>query len=407
MELLVLLIIVYACRQAVTDTKHAASKSRGAYMKSADKRFPGMPQGKRAAHAARHDAGWGASQLGHGFPQARHGFAQGWHESRQAHDQAMAGARKAKTERLETRAGLIPQLREYQARQRKALEQIRGGQPVTGDGGHTGPGESPAEAHDADGCPDCGGDHGPYQACPKSDRKAEGSKGNAFAPVLLTARSKSGKPVNPITGAPEDTAAVWDQDDLDHRLAAAAQDPDTEVTTRPMPDTEDAEPGMPPPSTDTTVVTENGEPVTGEGSEGSEEGSSPEVSPSASTEGDNTMADGNNTQSGSGEVTYDGVQREMTAAAAAAENQAAAAEAAAKAAANTAEQMQALEMDPATLGAMADHLDAHEAMKAAAARVQETAETTQTTLARGHSGLSAAHKEAPVDAAAKPFYQEG
>ena len=119
------------------------------------------------------------------------------------------------------------------------------------------------------------------------------------------------------------------------------------------------------------------------------------------------MADGNNTQSGSGEVTYDGVQREMSAAAAAAENQAAAAEAAAKAAANTAEQMQALEMDPGTLGAMADHLDAHEAMKAAAARVQETAETTQATLARGHSGLSEAHKNAPVEAASKPFYQDG
>jgi len=68
--------------------------------------------------------------------------------------------------------------------------------------------------------------------------------------------------------------------------------------------------------------------------------------------------------------------------------------------------MQALEMDSQTLGAMADHLDAHEAMKAAAARVQETAETTRTTLARGHSGLSAAHKDAPVSAASKSFYEE-
>jgi hypothetical protein len=68
--------------------------------------------------------------------------------------------------------------------------------------------------------------------------------------------------------------------------------------------------------------------------------------------------------------------------------------------------MQALELDPATLGAMADHLDAHSDAKAALARVQETAETVQTTLARGHSGLAQAHQDAPVEAAAKPFYAD-
>jgi hypothetical protein len=393
MELLVLLIIVYACRQAVTDTKHAAGKSRKAYMKSADSRFPGMPRGKRAAHAARHDLGFGLGQVRHGFPQARHGFTQGWHESRQAHVQAMAGAQKAKTEHLETRAGLAPQLREYRARQQAALEQIRGGQPVTGDDGQAkaaGSGESPVEAHDVDGCPDCGGDHSPYQACParKAGGKAEGSGGEGSPEP-----AEGGEPVSA-----DGTARPGQLPPLNSGAERRAGQAGRDIYDPPA----DGQP-VTPASTDTAVVTENGEPVTGKGGE---EGS-PGASPSASTEGDNTMADGNNTQSGSGEVTYDGVQREMSAAAAAAENQAAAAEAAAKAAANTAEQMQALEMDPATLGAMADHLDAHEAMKAAAARVQETAETTQTTLARGHSGLSAAHKEAPVDAAAKPFYQEG
>ena len=402
MELLVLLIIVYACRQAVTDTKHAASKSRGAYMKSADKRFPGMPRGKRAAHAARHDAGYAAGQVRHGFPQTRHGFATGWHQSRQAHATALAGAQKAKTEHLETRAGLAPQLREYRARQQKALEQIRGGQPGADDGGQAKaaePGESPVEVHDAEGCPDCGGDHGPYQACPKSRQAAKaegGSEGSEeTAPAEQPSRRVDGQPETPADARFFDLRQSGYSGPINRD--GNIPDPSDPEVARDL-DTLDSL------GRDTTVVTENGEPVTGKGGE---EGSSPEVSPSASTEGDNTMADGNNTQSGSGEVTYDGVQREMSAAAAAAENQAAAAEAAAKAAANTAEQMQALEMDPGTLGAMADHLDAHEAMKAAAARVQETAETTQTTLARGHSGLSAAHKEAPVDAAAKPFYQEG
>ncbi len=110
---------------------------------------------------------------------------------------------------------------------------------------------------------------------------------------------------------------------------------------------------------------------------------------------------------GTGEVTYDGVLRGMTAAQADAEQKAAEADAAAKAASDTAEQMQALEMDPATLGAMADHLDAHAAAQTALARVQETAEIAKATLQRGHSGLSEAHKDAPVEAAAKPFYSEG
>jgi hypothetical protein len=127
MEILALLIIVYALKHAITDTKGAAKKSHEAYLKSADKRFPGMPKGKRAAHAARHDLGWGLSQLGHGFPASRHGFAQGWHESRQAHVQAMTEAKRAKTEHLEAKAGAVPQLREYQTRRQAALEQIRSG----------------------------------------------------------------------------------------------------------------------------------------------------------------------------------------------------------------------------------------------------------------------------------------
>jgi len=329
MELFAFLILAYAIKSAVEDARAALRKSRtdAAGGKSPPSRF-------------RHDAGFHANQLAGGFPEARHGFARGWHEASKAHAEAMAGRQKARTEQLEHHVGLLPQLADYRTRQQKALEQIRGGQA--------------------------------------------GTEGGAFAPVLLTARSKSGKPVNRLTGAPEDTAMVHDKDDLDRRLAAAADDPDMEVTTRPMPGTQPA-------STDTTVVTENGEPV-----------HSPKTPPSTAS-----PTEGNTMPTGTGEVTYDGVQRNMTATQDAAEQQAAEADAAAKAAGDTAEQMQALEMDPATLGAMADHLDAHEAVRAAVARMRETAETVQTTLARGHSGLAEAHQNAPVEAAAKPFYQEG
>jgi hypothetical protein len=47
---------------------------------------------------------------------------------------------------------------------------------------------------------------------------------------LLTVRRRSGRPVNPITGAPEDTIMVHGRADLERRLAAAAADPDYEVS---------------------------------------------------------------------------------------------------------------------------------------------------------------------------------
>lgn len=86
-----------------------------------------------------------------------------------------------------------------------------------------------------------------------------------------------------------------------------------------------------------------------------------------------------------------------------------------------AENMQALNVDPATLSAMADHQDAltaaekahQEAIEAlqrvaqAQGRVIETAQNVEATLKRGHQGLADAHREAPVDAADREFYGEG
>ncbi len=426
MEILALLIIIYACRQAVTDTRKASRKSRDAYMKSADARFPGMPKGKRAAHAARHDLGFGLGQARHGFPQARNGFVTGWHQSRQAHVQAMAEAQKAKTEHLETRAGLIPRVREYQARQQKALAQIRGGQPGTQTTGDDAPEAKGGEGSPvADSLPAEGGysygTKGAPSAWPTNDPKVA----HEWAQQMSTGGSPQQVHRYPVKGKPGVLEATYVDGErvqvkgAPERAGAASRRKSSGFSEQlPPPDLHICPGcGYGTPSdglcaacslpkretgTDTAVVTENGEPVTGEGSEGSGEGSSPEASPSTSpTEGDNAMP------TGTGEVTYDGVLRGMTAAQADAEQKAAEADAAAKAASDTAEQMQALEMDPATLGAMADHLDAHAAAQTALARVQETAEIAKATLQRGHSGLSEAHKDAPVEAAAKPFYSEG
>ena len=54
-----------------------------------------------------------------------------------------------------------------------------------------------------------------------------------FTPVLLTARSTSGRVLNPVTGEPVATVLVKDPEDLKRRLAAVARYPDIEVSTRP------------------------------------------------------------------------------------------------------------------------------------------------------------------------------
>lgn len=42
---------------------------------------------------------------------------------------------------------------------------------------------------------------------------------------ILTVTSRTGQPVNTVTKEPSDSCAVYDQDDLDQRLAAAKHDP--------------------------------------------------------------------------------------------------------------------------------------------------------------------------------------
>jgi acyl-CoA reductase-like NAD-dependent aldehyde dehydrogenase len=49
----------------------------------------------------------------------------------------------------------------------------------------------------------------------------------------LTATSRTGDKVNPLTGADHDSVAVYDKADLDRRLAAAKTDPrNLDVTIR-------------------------------------------------------------------------------------------------------------------------------------------------------------------------------
>ena len=58
-----------------------------------------------------------------------------------------------------------------------------------------------------------------------------------MAKWAFRATSRSGQPVNVITGAPTDEITVYSEDDLNRRLAAAETDPrDIEVEVRRLPD---------------------------------------------------------------------------------------------------------------------------------------------------------------------------
>jgi hypothetical protein len=84
MDLIVLIIFIYAISKALKDARAGWRKSKGAYMRSVDARFPSLPKPRRAARAAQHDLGYWTAHALRGFPHARRGFAAGWQEGRQA-----------------------------------------------------------------------------------------------------------------------------------------------------------------------------------------------------------------------------------------------------------------------------------------------------------------------------------
>lgn len=48
---------------------------------------------------------------------------------------------------------------------------------------------------------------------------------------ILTATSRIGAKVDPVSGAPSDSVAVYDEDDLQRRIAAAKTDPRDLIVT--------------------------------------------------------------------------------------------------------------------------------------------------------------------------------
>lgn len=436
MELLVIIVFIYAVHRAVEDTKSALRKSRDAYGASASARFPKPAKSGRVIRAVRHDAGFWAGQAAHLFPAARHGLATGWHAGRQAQDEGRAAREAAKADRLETRVQLIPEVRAHVQRQREALEKLRAEreagegtregapQPVMappswapGVVGWAGPARqngsgAPAAPGEVAICPGEGregnGEGSPATADPAAERRVCVACGNPeYGP-----RADGGNWGPLVRNAEPLYPGDTDGPRLVHQ--AHFEDEATGFYGRPY---------QPAPARDGTPAQSEGN------SEGSGEGTAaPETEPSTSTaEGEPPMAGEritgaiapnnafvnlySDTARNAGGVmpvaadtTYDGVLASMTAAKADAEVKATEAHQASRSADSLADQMQAVEVDPGTLSAMSDHQAAHDEVTKAHQKLFETAEAVEAALTRGHKGLAEAHQDAPVRAAAREFY---
>jgi hypothetical protein len=470
MEVISLVILYFAFKAMITDTRKAWGTSKAAYMRSADARFPSAPKRRRALWALRHDAGYWAAQASRAFPSARHGFAAGWHAGHGEAQQRRASREEARARRLEDTADAAPQVDAYRRRQRRAQDRMRDArrpagaqarppqsEPATDPAQGTGAGSAGnGEGSGADGTPGRGrtagepdgGSPGADEERPRSSDGCLGTDGRTYsygsavhpypwltggdadeAHYYAQRRSMDGKQQvvteYPPGGGPGKTVATylngeqiqptgeqqaaWDAEADERRRQWAPKAAGTAA----------AEDDAPKPATEDK---EEKEEQAGQ----SEQTAEPSVPPQSPQPEGETMA--------AADVSYDGVTRSMAAAKDEAEQRAAEqAKAASDAEATGADQarsareaseaadaMQALRVDPATLSAMAEHLEAqdkaiqaqqevqeaHDKATKAQQRVQESAEAVEAAL-NAHAGLNAAHQEAPVVAADREFYAEG
>lgn len=324
--LIIAAIIAYAVKKAA---ENGHLHWQGA--KAASRRGTrGQALRRRVASAVRHDTGYWAHQALNGFPQVRNVLADGWHAGRTAQQQGRAERMRARTEHLEGRVRLIPELREHRRRQDEALQQIRAAR-------------RPAEA----------GSEGRQGSQPSAAPDDAGTPGPSYSWGLAGARNH------------------WPADSREE-AGRRARHMSTDGRQR---EVAEYPPGGGPGRTIATYA--NGKPVT---------------TPAKGT----TMAS---------DVTYDNLLRRTAEAVTSAEALAADLAAGKRWDDQTAEQMQALEVDPVTLSAMSDYLDTCDRAMKAQQAVIEAAKNVEVTLKRGHEGLAEAHKDAPVAAAKRDFYE--
>jgi len=428
MPLVAILFLIgcgYAMKGAWDHVRTDARASRAAKVKAATKAAGGtLPKHQRSAVARRHTVGWWAREVGGGFPAARTGWHAGWIAHKTALERQRVIREEARTEHIETKAGFRKDLAEHQRRQaearadleRELAAQQAKGSPATGkkavqsaaatvadldakraektreQGVPPLPADmvarepavidTPARVHhmeDSDWlkpgerrCEGCGG----------SGRNADGTDA---CPVCRGFGSAPDDPLSPIAapgavcgacgnperpGDPVLATASGSNIHLSH--ARQQQEAYREALNQMRRDEQEPGPDAsrnPQPTGSSTPSTTEGEPV-------------------------------------SAETNYTTVLNNAKAAAEQAEEDAAAAAQRLQVAQQHAEEMQAAEVDPATLSSQMDLVDRLQAAEQAAKETMEHAMAVYDGLQQRHGGLKEAHDDAPVRAAQREFYEE-
>lgn len=324
---------------------------------------------KRAASAVHHDIGYWAHQVLNGFPEVRRGLANGWHKGRTAQQQGAAERQRRKAEHLETRARLIPEIREHRRRQAQAWEEIYGGR----DPGPAAPeGEAVKPSGGSEGTP-------------------EGTSPGTSLPPEAAGEQACARCAGPLPpGHYDDTCPACRT--RAHEAGTGEETPPEREEETPPDAPGQQEPPAQPGQTE------------GDGnmSETTYQGVKSQMD-TAETEAEQYAAEAEQSETVTEEHTEQARQAKERGTAAA-------------------EEMQSMDVDAETLSATADYLQALDdaekhagelndqvkQLKEAWQRVQETAAQVKSQLdASGHGALDEAHANAAGGGAQKPFYGEG
>jgi hypothetical protein len=387
MPVLILFLAAVAVRALVRQTREDLARWRGRH-----------PAPARKGGSALVTAGYWGHQSLHGFPTARHGFMTGWHRARTAHHKAAAGIARAQAEHAERRLSWRAERAELSRRRDAALAGIelqreveRAHEQALADNQRIDEQlQAPVPAEEEDGTGFSWG---------REDRSyvAEAaSLGMARQYARLTSERNHGR------------WAAWEGHEV-----RAVYEGGSEVAYNPWSAEADA----------------RADDASGRERIAAQEQAEAEQQGSPAAQ---SASERNGTVS---ETTYASVRAAMDKAAAGAEERRSDAEQSqayteehlelarqARASSSTAaDEMQALKVDAATLGAMAEHLDALDAAEKAAqelhdqmglvrdawARVEESAQQVKSQLeAGGHGALAEAHAGAAGGGAEREFYQE-
>lgn len=262
------IIIAWVLKQGWESLRTSFGDAHRGYITRLASDHPDWSERRRSRAARWFAVSYHARSAWHGFPGARAAIREGWLDAQRERHELLA-AHQLRVEAVRARLAEL-----HAARKAHAEETRRGaGGSSPGKAAGTPGGDSkkpvatnrepvrdrpPAGNRKSDGVPRSGRDVADGRDRTSPSDLGTGLDREPSRPThVLTVRSKTGQPVNPLTGEATDSCAVYGDADLRARLAAAANNPDLETQVRRIgpdgfaaaddPGTQGREPGDTPP----------------------------------------------------------------------------------------------------------------------------------------------------------------